>query len=72
MVQRHDNEPYVTVTLTDVYLEVRDLRDLVTRIAATDADADHEDRIRRVEKWSYAIPGSLLLGVASVLLAWVA
>jgi hypothetical protein len=47
------------------------LRVETARIADTQADVkDHEDRLRRVERWMYALPVSLLSSAAAVVIAW--
>lgn len=61
-------DPSITVTLKDVYDELRRLHD---QVAAMTPQAqlikDHESRIRTLERWKYALPGSLLLALASII-----
>lgn len=55
------------VTLRDVYDKVARIEDRVTAMADIPAKvADHEIRIRSLEKWRYALPISLLIAVASI------
>lgn len=61
------DEPSVRITLADIYKEVVSVRDTVAPLAA--AVPDHESRLRRLEAWMYAIPASVVLGVASVVVA---
>jgi len=54
-----------TVTLADVYAEVRKHGDILVKAADAVSDiADHETRIRSLEKWKYALPVSILFGIA--------
>lgn len=53
--------PQVTITLKDVYDEVRSLHDTVTGMP--DALKDHEKRLRALERWRYSLPA--LVGTAA-------
>jgi hypothetical protein len=62
------------VTLKDVYQSTQAIAGTVAKMegdlkAAVDARTDHEDRLRALEKWMYALPPTLLLAAASLLLA---
>lgn len=64
----------VIITLKDVYVEVlrckdisRDTQATVTTTATT--VADHEVRIRGLERWRYALPTSLFVSAASIAVA---
>lgn len=59
----------VRITQRDIYNEVVDLRKEVTPLVK--AVPDHEERIRSLEKWAYAIPPTFLLAVAAVISAFV-
>lgn len=60
----------ITVTLKDVYDELRKLHDQVaTMTPQAQLIQDHEARLRRTERWLYALPPSLLLALASLIVA---
>lgn len=67
----HPQEPeeaFVRVTLKDVYAEVKQMRaEMASFIPQV---PDHENRIRTVERWSYALPPTFILALISVLVAW--
>ena len=55
------------VTLKDVYEQLVKLTDEVRSMKPLVGDvADHETRMRALEKWRYALPGSMLLAIGSV------
>ncbi len=59
-----------TVTLADVYAEVRKLTDQVQGMAPQGLTlSDHEARLRSVERWKYTIPPSFITAVVSLVLA---
>lgn len=56
----------ITITLKDVYDEVRRLHDQVADMTPQgQLITDHEERLRLLERWKYALPGSLLLALMS-------
>ncbi len=62
------------LTLWDVYQAVLSLDRRMQAVesavkTALDAKSDHEERIRASEKWSYAIPPSILTAIAAVAVA---
>ncbi len=60
----------VIVTLRDVWLEVREVRTSVAVLPAQTATlADHETRLRGLERWRYALPASLALAMGSSVVA---
>ncbi|MEO3857494.1 hypothetical protein [Acrocarpospora sp. B8E8] len=66
-----DESNGVVVTFKDMYDELRHLvtevRELTHELKDSRADsADHENRIRALEQWRYALPASLLLGLGSL------
>jgi hypothetical protein len=63
-----EEEPIVT--MKDIYREVVRLvghmQGIDTRNAAADAiHADHEARLRMLERWRYGLPASIILGLGS-------
>lgn len=69
-----DNGNVVRVTLRDVYSLVSEVRDEVRDLKKQDVNdgrqlKDHEQRLRQVEKWKYALPPTFLLAVASLVAA---
>lgn len=63
-----------TITITDVYTKLQDVQLGVIEMKATlntavAVTADHETRIRGLERWKYALPIS---AVSAVFSAWVA
>lgn len=63
-----DNEPFMRITLKDVYAEVRQMRAEIAQFVPQ--VPDHENRIRTVERWAYALPPTFILALASVIVAW--
>lgn len=68
----NENDDTITIRLRDVYdgvkqlqLDVSPLRDVVR------TQADHEERIRSLEKWAYALPPTFLLALVSAVVALV-
>ena len=60
------DEHEVGITVKDVWIEVRHLRDMVTLMTPQAAQlADHETRLRSTERWRYSLPVSLLLACGS-------
>lgn len=58
----------VTITLKDVYVELSKLRDTVNALTPQSEQlADHESRLRGLEKWKYALPTSVILAITSVI-----
>lgn len=65
-----DQNGSVTVTLKDVYDELRKLHDQVAAMTPQgQLITDHEARLRKLEAWRYALPGSLLLAIVSIVIA---
>lgn len=61
----HNHE--FVVTLRDIYDELRILQDKVSAMTPQSKTlADHENRLRLLERWRYALPGSIMLALASV------
>lgn len=57
-----------TVTLADVYAEVRKCQDAILAMQPQQGTLnDHEDRLRGLEKWKYALPTSLVLAFSSAI-----
>lgn len=58
----------VVITLADVYAAVRRLEDKVTPVTDHGEQlADHEVRMRSLERYRYAVPSSLLLALSSLI-----
>lgn len=76
-----DSDHTIRVTLRDVYHAVNEVREGVAeltgalRVMESGASesvkdlADHEVRLRSLEAWKYALPGSLILGLFGTLAA---
>jgi len=60
----------VTITLREVYDKLCDIERVVMPLPAQ--VADHESRIRTVERWMWAIPASILVAAASIVTAMLA
>lgn len=61
-----DPPAVVTITLADVYLELRQLRQQVSEMTPQAAQVtDHETRLRALERWRYALPTAILFALAS-------
>lgn len=63
-----DDETGVRITLRDIYNEVASLRSDVAQLV--DKVPDHETRIRTLEKWSYALPPTFIIALASIVKAF--
>lgn len=60
----------VRITLRDVWQELRSFGTRVEQVVVRlEAVADHEDRIRRLERWRYSLPASLFASAAALLVA---
>lgn len=60
----------VVITNREIYSELLQVKGAVqTMSGQADRIADHEMRIRGVEKWRYALPPTLLISVASLIIA---
>jgi hypothetical protein len=64
----------VTIGAREIYDELvgmrEDVRGLALHSEATRATlADHEDRLRTIERWKYAVPLTAFLGVGSLITA---
>ncbi len=69
-----DQAPDPNLSLWDVYQAVLSLDRRMLSVegavkAALDAKTDHETRIRGAEKWSYAIPASILTAISAIAVA---
>lgn len=59
--------PEETVSNKDLWIELRKLQDQVTLMVPQGlAIQDHEQRLRSIERWKYALPTSLILAGASL------
>lgn len=59
-----------TVTLADVYAEVRKTSEAVLTMAPqAGVLTDHESRLRTLERWKYGVPASLVTALAAVVVA---
>jgi len=57
----------VVIGIADVYVEVRKLAASVgTLTDSAKATTDHETRLRALERWRYALPGSLFLAAGAL------
>ena len=70
---RRASDP-VVVTTRDIYdltLETKSTVDSLLQLhtVTTAASADHESRIRALEKWRYALPTAMFLAFASLAVA---
>ncbi|MFE0151379.1 hypothetical protein ACFWY5_29830 [Nonomuraea sp. NPDC059007] len=68
-------EPGFTVTLREIYEEMRDLttevRTLTSELKESRrTDDDHERRIRVLERWMWGLPVSILAAIGSVIVAF--
>lgn len=58
----------VVVTLKDIYVVMRRLEDAVNAMTPHGEKlADHELRLRNLERWRYALPTSLIIAMASII-----
>jgi hypothetical protein len=69
-----DNEPGVTITIKELYLEMKQLISEVRMLTqeyknAIRVDEDHERRLRTLERWMYAIPASMIIAVIGAVVA---
>ena len=69
-----DGGPGVLVTFRDMYVELRqltgELREMNSKLTAGVMQAaDHEIRIRSLERWRYALPVSTVLALGSAVTA---
>lgn len=67
---RNGAEPYMTVRemVSEIRTELKEMREEVAAKTVTD---DHEDRLRRTERWLYALPPTVLIAVGGVVAALV-
>lgn len=64
------NDEGVVISLKDIYIEMVKLRDAVHDLSDPVKDiADHEQRLRALERWRYAVPPALLLAIGSTIAA---
>lgn len=60
----------VTITLKDVYLEVGKVRDSVALVPTYGTQlADHESRIRGLERWRYSAHAAAGVSISSLITA---
>lgn len=69
--RRRSSDEEQVVTLKDVFTMVTKLVGHVEAVDTRNLHADrihedHEQRLRALERWRYALPGSLVLAIASV------
>lgn len=70
------NDPLgVTIGAREIYDQVVGLRDDVRSLTQNNAHVneqidDHEERLRAIERWKYAVPAGLLTGVGSAVVAF--
>jgi hypothetical protein len=70
------NDPLgVTIGAREIYDQVVGLRDDVRSLTQTNAQVeekidDHEERIRAIERWKYAVPAGLATGVGGAVVAF--
>jgi hypothetical protein len=63
------DEPFV-ITLKDVYQEVQKMRGSVDSMSSQARTVtDHEARLRALERWRYALPTSIVVAAASLIVA---
>lgn len=59
----------VTITLRDVYFAVQDVQRTIAPLPGYVSQiADHEARMRSLERWRYSIPAALLVTAGNVLI----
>lgn len=65
-------EQGVLITNKDLYIELRKVGDKVNEMVPQALTiADHERRIRKVERWMWSIPSALLVAIGSVAMAYI-
>ena len=65
-----DEPPSFTITLREVWDKLSRLTDAVNAMTPQEKRLnDHAQRLKKLERWMYALPGSLLLAVSSVVIA---
>ncbi|MEU3686976.1 hypothetical protein [Streptomyces narbonensis] len=71
-----ENDPLgVTIGAREIYDQVVGLRDDVRSLTQHNESTaetldDHEERIRAIERWKYAIPAGLLTGIGGAVTAF--
>ena len=65
----HTNLERIELRLTEQSSLMGALESRVTKLEASGAGEGHENRIRKLEAWKYAIPPSIAIAVASVVVA---
>jgi hypothetical protein len=64
-------EQGVLITNKDLYIELRKVGDKVNEMVPQALQvADHEKRIRKIERWIWSIPSSLIISMAAVAVAY--
>jgi hypothetical protein len=65
------NEQGVLITNKDIYFELLQVKDKVNAMTPqSETIADHEKRLRRVERWMWALPAALITAIGSVGVAY--
>lgn len=68
--ERFGRDGPVVITNREIYAEVQQVKGVLqTMTGQTDLLKDHENRIRSLEKWRYALPPTLALAIASLIAA---
>lgn len=71
MSDNSSNQQKFEITLGDVYHELRKLQDQMKELTPMSHTlADHETRIRLIEKWKYALPIVTLIAVIDSIIAF--
>ena len=66
-----ENEQGVLITNKDLYIELRKVGDKVNEMVPQGVQlADHEKRLRKVERWIWSLPSSLILSAAAIAVAY--
>lgn len=72
-----DRDPLgVTISAREIYDEIVGLREDVRSLTQSNEGVgeqlkDHEDRLRKVEAWRYALPVSAVTGIVSAVVTFV-
>jgi hypothetical protein len=60
----------VLITNKDLYVEIRKLQDSVLLMTPQAQKLeDHDQRLRALEKWKYALPSSLIVSATAIVVA---
>jgi hypothetical protein len=67
-----DSGAVVVITNKDIYTELLKVKEAVSAMSPQALTiADHENRIRSVEKWKYSMPASLTASAIAIATAWI-